>query len=338
MNRYIAIDNVCAWPNLTLLPDGTIAATIFNQPTHGGWEGDVEVWASEDEGRTWAYRGTPAPHDPGTNRMNVAAGLAHNGDMIVLASGWSRRPQAGEYVTPHAGEVLDTWVCRSPDGGRSWERPPGDDGAAFPIPAEAKHVIPFGDIVQLPGGELGACAYGWSPTPEATTRHNSAYFYASGDDGRTWSVRGLIQARNANETAPVMLPGGDLLAAARTADDGHLELFGSQDRGATWSNTGPVTLGGQHPGDLLRLADGRLLLTYGIRNQGLYGVGARLSTDRGETWEPPRVLVRLEGSTDGGYPASVQTADGVIVTAYYSNGVPAHRRYHMGVIRWQPAP
>ena len=24
MDRYIAIDNVCAWPNLTVLPDGRI--------------------------------------------------------------------------------------------------------------------------------------------------------------------------------------------------------------------------------------------------------------------------------------------------------------------------
>jgi Na+/melibiose symporter-like transporter len=37
----IAIDNVCAWPNLTKLPDGAIIATIFNQPCHGLWEGDV---------------------------------------------------------------------------------------------------------------------------------------------------------------------------------------------------------------------------------------------------------------------------------------------------------
>ena len=45
--RFIAIDNVCAWPNLTLLPDGAIIATIFNQPGHGTLEGDAECWASE---------------------------------------------------------------------------------------------------------------------------------------------------------------------------------------------------------------------------------------------------------------------------------------------------
>ena len=83
MEKYIAIDNVCAWPNLTRMPDGAIIATIFNQPTHGGWEGDVECWASEDEGRMWQLRGTPAPHQPGTNRMNVAAGLANDDSLVV---------------------------------------------------------------------------------------------------------------------------------------------------------------------------------------------------------------------------------------------------------------
>ncbi len=28
MEHYIAIDNVCAWPNLTRMPDGAIIATI----------------------------------------------------------------------------------------------------------------------------------------------------------------------------------------------------------------------------------------------------------------------------------------------------------------------
>ena len=58
MERYIAIDNVCAWPNLTVLPDGTLAVAIYNQPVHGQWRGDVEVWASIDDGRVWEIRGS----------------------------------------------------------------------------------------------------------------------------------------------------------------------------------------------------------------------------------------------------------------------------------------
>jgi hypothetical protein len=35
MERYVAIDNVCAWPNRTQLPGGVIVATLYNQPCHG---------------------------------------------------------------------------------------------------------------------------------------------------------------------------------------------------------------------------------------------------------------------------------------------------------------
>ena len=38
----IAIENVCAWPNVTLMPDGTIIAIVHNQPSHGGMEGEIE--------------------------------------------------------------------------------------------------------------------------------------------------------------------------------------------------------------------------------------------------------------------------------------------------------
>jgi hypothetical protein len=56
------------------------------------------------------------------------------------------------------------------------------------------------------------------------------------------------------------------------------------------------------------------------------------------------MLVDLEGSgefqypgapTDGGYPSTVLLADGTFVTAYYCRGIPAHQRYHMGVVRWR---
>jgi hypothetical protein len=31
----------------------------------------------------------------------------------------------------------------------------------------------------------------------------------------------------------------------------------------------------------------------------------------------------------------VLAADGTFVTAYYARGIPAHQRYHMGVVRWR---
>ncbi len=335
MERYIAIDGVCAWPNLTRLPDGTIVATIFNQPCHGLWEGDVEAWASEDGGRTWGLRGTPAVHEPGTNRMNVAAGLSAGGDLVVLASGWSHRPRRGEGTAGHGSPAypLPPWICRSRDGGRTWTHehvvpPPGGE-SPNDSPQSSPRIIPFGDIVQLPDGSLGACLYSWRPPDE-----RGCHFYTSSDDGYTWSVRGPIQVGDVNETTPIVLPDGELLACGRTTGDQHLELFRSIDAGASWQREQQVSQGAQHPGHLLALPDGRILLTCGDRREGRHGIEVRLSDDGGRTWGDPRRLVDLDPG-DLGYPSTVPGEEGTLVTAWYSAGVAVHERYHMGVAIWR---
>ena len=318
LERFIAIDNVCAWPNLTRLPDGSIIATIFNQPCHGMWEGDVECWASEDGGRFWRRRGTPAPHEPGTNRMNVAAGLTANGDLVVLASGWSHRPRLGEGAAGHGAPArcLLPWSCRSRDGGRTWSH--------TEVPLPDGPIVPFGDIVQLHDGTIGACIYGDGPS----------HFYASADAGGTWQRRGIIQATGLTETTPLVLPDGQLLACARTTSDMHLEMFRSTDQGRTWRNEGVVSPAMQHPASLLNLADGRILLTYGNRSSGQQGIDIRLSEDSGRTWAAPMQLIALDPG-DLGYPATVPGNDGELVTAWYHCGIAAHRRYHMGVAVWR---
>ena len=324
MERFIAVDNVCAWPNLTLMPDGAIIATIFNQPTHLRWPGDVECWASTDEGRIWTLRGTPAVHEPGTARGNVAAGLAHDGALVAIVSGWSFKGSPVMGQDNERGGVLAPWVCRSTDGGRTWER-----SGSVAIPQGSPWLVPFGDIERSPDGTLGVSMY------SGTT----ACFFRSRDDGHTWGEAVAISADKYNETDLLCLDEDRWLAAIRTERDNDrdqgLDLFASDDGGQSWINRGPLTLKMQHPAHLLRLADGRILVTYGIRNRGLYGIGARLSADQGETWEPPILLVDLENAADGGYPSSVQAPDGTIVTAYYCKGIPTHQRYHMGVARWQ---
>ena len=331
MERYIAIDNVCAWPNLTVLPDGTLTVTIFNRPVHGRWHGDVEVWASTDNGILWGQRGVAAIGEPPGNRMNVAAGCAANGDLLVIASGWTPVMEPGTEDPEFAfrsREVLAPRVCRSADGGRTWHRA---DTVNIPGGAD-QWSIPFGDISQGPNG-LAVPFY--SSPPDGT--RNTAWMLYSSDDGQTWGDGRVIAADDFNETDILHLGAGSWLAASRTRRDGHLQLFGSGDDGHTWLDRGPLTLPGQHPGHLAQLADERILLTFGIRNTGLYGVGARISADGGDSWSRPQVIVQFEGATDGGYPSSTQLEDGTIVTAYYANRVSAHSRYHMGVVRWNAA-
>ncbi|MDA0659592.1 MAG: sialidase family protein [Planctomycetota bacterium] len=329
--RYIAVDNVCAWPNLTLLPDGSIVALIFNQPSHGRLTGDIDCWGSTDGGRIWSKRGTAVPHDRAdTNRMNIAAGLAHNGDLVVICSGWQLN--GTELV-----RRLPPWVCRSSDGGHVWSVD-RDSRTCVRFPEGADYddhgermIKPFGDIVQLPNGRLAASFY---------HDYGQVWMFFSADDGRTWGDAALISGKNRCETAHIRLTPQRWIAASRTemGVDGKipevgLGLFASSDEGRTWQFEQSVTNHLQHPGDLLRLADGRVLLAYGMRDT--FAIGVRFGDVEGRHWSPPAVLVQLNKG-DMGYPSTVQLGDGTLVTAFYHKGTPEHSRYHMGVVRWRP--
>lgn len=327
VNRCVAIDNVCAWPNLMTLDDGTVIATIFNKPSHGRAEGDVECWASSD-GLFWSKKGVAAPHDHSANRMNVAAGKASRGDLVVLSSGWSLNKD-GQGAVISLAEVLAPWVCRSSDGGLTWKL----DKEAFPRALEGRtQFIPFGDILPGADGALRVACY----ARDLKTKKDGVWMFRSADDGKTWQVQSQISEAN-NETAIFHLGAGKWLAAARSlgATKQRIDLFRSEDDGKSWDAGTPVTGAMQHPGHLTRLKDGRLLLTYGNRIKGQFGVQAKLSADEGVQWGESLTLVDDLLSGDCGYPASVQMRDGKILTAYYSNGTSAHRRYHMGVAIWE---
>ena len=171
----VAVDDVCAWPNLTVLDDGSIVATIFNKPSHGQVAGHVDCWASTDGGRTWRKRGTAAPREPGANRMNVAAGQAKNGDLIVVSSGWSNRCPPGKEGPAYRAGIVNPWVCRSADGGRRRSI----DKRSFPARGlRGGNVIPFGDIVAGEDGTLRGAIY-----EVMDRRDDRVWMFRSRDDG-----------------------------------------------------------------------------------------------------------------------------------------------------------
>ena len=43
IRHVVAVEDVCAWPNLTLTGDGEILAILHNQPAHGTQEGGPEL-------------------------------------------------------------------------------------------------------------------------------------------------------------------------------------------------------------------------------------------------------------------------------------------------------
>jgi hypothetical protein len=330
IEERVAVQGVCAWPNLQRLGDGTLIASIFNQPCHGLWEGDLDCWASEDSGRTWRFRGRAAAHEPGRNRMNCAAGLARNGDLLVLCSGWTDRRPAGQATGFAEARILRPWICRSSDGARTWKVE-----TIFPSPpvtqlGKDNEFVPFGDICQAADGTLCASVY----LKRGDGRAN--YVLRSKDDGHTWGELTPLNPEG-NETAILHVGKGRWLAASRefrNPSDVHLELLSSADDGHNWKREGPLTLPRQITGHLTRLNDGRVLLTYGNRNWGNYGVDARLTDDAGKNWGAPFRIAAAPHS-DCGYPSTVQLPDGRAVTAFYTK-ISGDFHYEMRVAIWKP--
>ncbi len=301
----VVATEACGWPNLTRLPNGEVVCAYFNAPSHGLEEGDLVCSASADGGRSWEQRGVAAPHPEGGNRMHLAVGLAGNGDLLAFSSGFFVED---EEFTGFAGQ----WLSRSADGGRTWKV---EEEPAIPEPCVG--AIPFGRVIKLSDERLAYTCY----RSQGKGNPSKTWIGFSEDDGKTWSNCVQFGEDDSNEPTLLEAEPGRLLAAVRTHVDHHVKLCESRDAGETWSDVCPLTLPMQHPADLIRLGDGLLLLTYGIRNRGLMGVGARLSKDDGKTWRAPWVIHQFgDDATDCGYPSTVMLdEDGTLLTAAYTD-------------------
>ena len=107
----------------------------------------------------------------------------------------------------------------------------------------------------------------------------------------------------------------------------------SRDQGKTWTSQ-PSGIVGHPPSGLVKLADGRLMLTYGYRHPP-YGIRAVVSTDEGLTWDTEHVItLRNDGAGyDLGYPRSLLLPDGTILSVYYF--VLDDHVTHIAATRWR---
>ncbi len=313
------------WPQVQVLADGTLLAFGYNAAAHTTLPGDVDAWASVDGGRTWELRATAAARpDAKANMCHWASGLSATGDVLVVASGMDDAANESGRRAPN-----DVQIFRSVDRGTRWTKT-GD----FPKRLRGLKPYPFGSIVKAHDGSLHTVAY------TADDKHaiaEAAWRMTSHDDGRSWHEAGKI-ADGINES--VLLPldtAGHWLCLGRTSNKPAPELgqelrqFRSTDDGATWDDDGLVAGWHLHPPHLLRLRDGRILLTYGNRRDG--GIEVRLSNGDCKVWSEPRRLFTT-GPGDMGYPSTAQLADGNLVTVFYAQKSSLHDGYHMGAIGW----
>lgn len=327
--RLIAIDNLCGWPNTTRLPDGTLIATVYNQPNHGFHEGDAECWASTDGGYLWKYRGTPTKHEPFTNRMNVGAGLNKKGELVVLCSGWDDiRPTRNEKSRP-----LPLTTSISGDAGRTWQilsNAPAKDDPSL------SNLVPFGDICIAENGDLVAGLYSFDPDFNARKNgsrslRGNVYAARSKDDGKTWTEINPVVKGTHVEAALIHLGKGQWLSASRRFGFIDLDIHASSDDARTWTHVTTLGIPAVSAAHLLKMSDGRILLTYGNRSPDNYGIDSRISPDGGKTWGPPQRLINLD-ARDNGYPEATEMEGGRIMIAYYTSGITQHRRYHVGIV------
>lgn len=210
-------------------------------------------------------------------------------------------------ITPEQRQgELGTWMIRSTDGGITWS-------VRYPVPVNSPH-----GPIQLSDGRLLYCGIElWKPERRVGVCQST-------DDGQTWQWLATIPTREGDdprqyhELHAVETTDGRVIAHIRNHNKLNAQEIlqtESTDGGKSWSIPHPIGVWG-YPSHLLRLKDGRLLMSYGHRRPPL-GNQARISQDGGRTWSSPIVINSDAISGDMGYPSTVECDDGMLVTVWY---------------------
>lgn len=281
--------------------------------------GRVELMRSHDDGRTWSWPQTlmDSPIDDrdagicetasGALLVTTFTSLAYESRMANLTPEQRARWDAVERrISPEQRRsLLDTWMLRSTDGGVTWSAP-------FRVPLNSPHgptSLSDGRVLYVgkqlwTGGKVGACE--------------------SADDGKTWRWLSTIPARPGDsfvqyhELHAVQATDGTIIVHIRnhnSRNEGETLQCESRDGGRTWTVPSAIGVWGL-PSHLLRLRDGRLLMSYGYR-RAPFGNQARVSSDNGKTWSDAMTISDDAASGDVGYPSTVELADGSLATIWY---------------------
>ena len=311
------------WPTLARRRNGQLLLVCSGgRESHVCPFGRVELMRSDDGGAHWSWPQTlidSAIDDRDAGVLETPRGsllvttftsLAFEqptyfprGDAQKVARWIAARDRVPETTRK---KMLGEWIIRSTDGGQNWSSP-----------SRCGVNSPHGPIALANGDLLYA-------GKELYNQHNRIGAAVSVDDGVSWKWAGTIPSRpgddhrqyhelHAVEAAP-----GRLVAHIRNHNPRHAgETLQSEstDGGRTWTTPHEIGVWGL-PSHLLKLADGRLLMSYGHRRRP-FGNQVRISDDAGATWSEPMGLSGDGAGGDLGYPSTVQLDNGHLVTAWY---------------------
>jgi hypothetical protein len=341
-------------PSMALLPGGELVmVALYQDPKPGGkvreWTG---LWRSKDGGKTWSPR-VEIKDMIGREQWLTCA---KNGTLFATCHLLAQDVNNKDGYT-------HSYVHRSTDGGKSWQRLRiGPDG----FPAKAITMCSR-NIVEKADGTL-LLGVGVNELEKGTL----AYIWTSADDGKTWDKSGAKVKLGTYQKKPYdnydafftedftyLAKSGKLLHFIRcgppspmypmndgrttpTGDDGIDRTLRSEstDGGKTWSDLRDHGDYGMHYPRVLRLQDGRLLMTFTQRSTFYpLGLQAILSHDDGGTWDFNNDRIIIEGKTPwgmsqgGGFGNTLQLKDGLLVSGYTYRGL--DDKTHLEVVRWR---
>ena len=329
--------------------------------------GRVDMFRSRDKGQTWSWPQTI--YDGPIDDRDAGILVTDKGTLLVttftedgyydgiLKPEIERRAKGekemsderyNRWMKAHSrvGEKdrtreLGCWLFRSTDDGVNWEE-------RHRIPVNSNHgpfQIKSGRII-YPGVEMFTQeraeffeqekAAGAKETPSG---HRVSVWY-SDDDGQSWDFLSAIPTREGDscdyyhELHGVEAPDGTLVVQIRNHNERNSQetlQCESSDGGKTWTEPHEIGVWGL-PSHLWRLADGRLLMTYGYRRDPL-GQYARVSDDCGKSWSEPMYIGPNNVNGDLGYPSTVQLSDGTLVSAWYETPAPGAKAI-VKMARW----
>jgi len=306
------------WPTVTRRKNGELLVVYSGgRDGHVCPFGRVEIMRSRDEGKTWTFPRVLIDSDlddrdagvmetaKGSILVTTFSSLAYaNQKRTSTDARWKAAHQRLNEKQRQA--QLDNWMIRSTDGGINFS-------AAYRVPLNSPH----GPVQVSDGRLLYAGKDLWHTD-------NRVGVCASDDDGLSWKWLATVGTRdgddyrNYHELHMAECTSGRLILHIRNhnkTNDRETLQCESTDGGKTWSTPHSIGVWGL-PSFLLRLNDGRLLMTYGHRRAPL-GNQARISADQGKTWSEPIIVSGDGTSVDLGYPSTVQLKDGSLLTVWY---------------------
>ena len=332
--RVISRDDgyYCGWPTLTRRSNGQLLVVWSGgREQHVCPFGRVDFMKSDDEGKTWSWPRTLL--DGAIDDRDAGVLETANGSLLVTTftslayvdyelkkairqkdseQGWPKdRLQNWLAVHERLNEKqrqdeLGQWMIRSTDGGITWSE-------RYPSIVNSPH----GPIQLSDGRQLYAGVKLWDPS-------RTVGVCQSADDGQSWTWLAEIptrpgdDAKNYHELHAVETGDGTIIVQIRnhnTADNRETLQCESKDGGKTWTIPHSIGVWGL-PSHLLRLSDGRLLMSYGHRRKP-FGIQARLSQDSGESWSEPLSIASDGVGGDLGYPSTVELSGGRLLTVWY---------------------